>query len=120
MTTVVDRLVWTDICAYGDLLPERGVCALVRGEQVAVFRLHDGTLHAVGNYDPAGGAYVLSRGIVGSRGNTPTVASPLYKQVYDLTTGQCLDDGAYAVPVVPVRVTAGRVELGTPRSAMSE
>jgi nitrite reductase (NADH) small subunit len=120
MTTLVERLVWTDICAYGDLLPERGVCALVRGAQVAVFRLHDGTLRAVGNYDPAGGAYVLSRGIVGSRGDTPTVASPLYKHVYDLTTGTCLDDGTYVVPVVHVRVTDGRVELGTARSAMSQ
>ena len=105
-------LVWTDVCRYADLLPERGVCALVDGAQVAVFRLHDGTLRAVGNYDPAGHAYVLSRGIVGSRGEVPTVASPLYKHVYDLTTGRCLDDDAYAVPVVPVRRRGDRVEVG--------
>jgi nitrite reductase (NADH) small subunit len=110
--TTVDRLVWTAVCAYGELLPERGVCVLIGGRQVAVFRLHDGTLRAVGNYDPAGGAYVLSRGIVGSRGDVPTVASPLYKHVYDLTTGRCLSDDAYAVPVVPVRDTGGRVEVG--------
>jgi nitrite reductase (NADH) small subunit len=111
MTTVESRA-WTAVCAYDDLLPERGVCALVGGVQVAVFRLHDGTLRAIGNHDPASGAGVLSRGIVGSRGDTPTVASPLYKQVYDLTTGRCLDDAAYAVPVVPVRSRDGRVEVG--------
>jgi nitrite reductase (NADH) small subunit len=112
MTTTVDSLVWTVVCTYDELLPERGVCALVGGQQVAVFRLHDGTLRAVGNYDPAGGACVLSRGIVGSRGDVPTVASPLYKHVYDLTTGRCLDDDAYAVPVVAVRDRDGRVEVG--------
>jgi nitrite reductase (NADH) small subunit len=104
---------WTEVCAYTELLPERGVCALVDGDQVAVFRLHDGSLCAVGNHDPASGANVLSRGIVGTRGGVPTVASPLYKHVYDLTSGRCLDDGAYAVPVVPVRVRDGRVELGS-------
>jgi nitrite reductase (NADH) small subunit len=104
---------WTGVCAYTALLPERGVCALVEGGQVAVFRLHDGSVCAVGNHDPASGANVLSRGIVGTRGDVPTVASPLFKHVYDLTTGRCLDDGAYAVPVVPVRVRDGRVELGS-------
>jgi nitrite reductase (NADH) small subunit len=111
--TTVDCLVWTAVCAYEELLPERGVCALVGGRQVAVFRLDDGTLHALDNYDPAGGACVLSRGIVGSRGEIPTVASPLYKHVYDLTTGRCLDDESYAVPVVPVRDRDGRVEVGS-------
>jgi nitrite reductase (NADH) small subunit len=110
--TTIDCLVWTTICAYGELLPERGVCALVGGRQVAVFRLHDGTIRAVDNYDPAGRAYVLSRGIVGSRGDVPTVASPLYKHVYDLTTGRCLSDDAYAVSVVPVRDRGGQVEIG--------
>jgi nitrite reductase/ring-hydroxylating ferredoxin subunit len=32
--------------------------------------------------------------------------------VYDLTTGRCLDDDAYAVPVVAVRDRDGRVEVG--------
>jgi nitrite reductase (NADH) small subunit len=104
---------WTEVCAYTELLPERGVCAIVGGDQVAVFRLHDGSLRAVGNHDPASRANVLSRGIVGTRGDVPTVASPLFKHVYDLTSGRCLDDDAYAVPVVPVRVRDGHVELGS-------
>ncbi|MFY1635938.1 nitrite reductase (NAD(P)H) small subunit [Solwaraspora sp. WMMB335] len=37
------------------------------------------------------GTHVMSRGIVGARGDVPTVASPLHKQVYGLRTGQCLD-----------------------------
>jgi nitrite reductase (NADH) small subunit len=88
------------------------VAALVGGEQVAVFRLSDDALHAIGNFDPIGGAFVLSRGLVGSRGDRAVVFSPLYKQAYDLATGHCLDDPASAVPTYPVRVVDGRVHVG--------
>jgi nitrite reductase (NADH) small subunit len=102
---------WHAVCRYADLLPERGVAALVGGTQIAVFRLFDGTLYAIGNRDPFTGAHVLSRGIVGSRGEIPTLASPLLKQVFDLRTGACLDDGTVAVPSYAARAAAGRVEI---------
>lgn len=105
---------WFPVCRYDELLPERGVCALVAGRQLALFRLVDGSLHALSNHDPFSRAYVLSRGIVGSRGDVPTVASPMYKQVFDLRTGVCLDDPARAVPAYPVRQRDGRVEVGVP------
>ena len=105
---------WTPVCRLADLLPERGVCALADGAQVAVFRAHDGVLYAVSNYDPFSGAFVLSRGIMGTRGAVPTVASPIGKQVFDLTTGQCLDQPAVSVPVAGVRVTGGAVEITGP------
>jgi nitrite reductase (NADH) small subunit len=108
LTTVRD---WTPVCDYDDLLPERGVAALVEGVQVALFRCHDGSLHATGNRDPYTGAMVLSRGIVGSRGDAPTVASPLHKQVFDLRTGACIDDETTVVPVFPVRLRDGTVEV---------
>jgi nitrite reductase (NADH) small subunit len=103
---------WTEVCGYEDLQPERGVAVLVGGEQVALFRAFDGSLYAIGNQDPFTGAFVLSRGIVGTRGDIPTVASPLHKQVFDLRTGACLDDAAVAVPVFAVRERQGRVEVG--------
>ena len=102
---------WTAVCRYGDLQPERGAAALIGQEQVALFRAFDGTLHAIGNQDPFTGAFVLSRGIAGSRGEIPTVASPLHKQVFDLRTGACLDDATVAVPVYAVRVRDGLVEV---------
>ncbi|HEX4815187.1 MAG TPA: nitrite reductase small subunit NirD [Nonomuraea sp.] len=104
-------MTWTPVCAYDHLLPERGVCALVGGRQVAVFRTHDGTLHALDNRDPFSGAYVLSRGIVGTRKGEPTVASPLHKQVFSLVSGACLDEAEVSVPVYPVRLAGGRVEV---------
>jgi nitrite reductase (NADH) small subunit len=66
---------------------------------------------AIGNRDPFSGASVLSRGIVGSRGDVVTVASPVYKQRFDLRTGRCLDDETVAVPVHGVRVVDGWIEL---------
>lgn len=107
---------WVDICAYDQLEPERGVCALVAGRQVAVFRSHDGSLYALSNYDPYGRAYVLSRGIVGDRAGVPVVSSPMHKHVFDLRTGECLDPGGDGtsdtkVSAYPVRCRAGRVEV---------
>jgi nitrite reductase (NADH) small subunit len=106
---------WFDVCGYDDLIPERGVCALVEGVQVALFRTFDGELYAMSNLDPFSGAYVLSRGIQGTRKGSPTVASPMYKQVFDLRTGRCLDDPEVVVPTFPVRRSPeGRVEVALP------
>jgi nitrite reductase (NADH) small subunit len=82
---------WVEVCVIDRLTPDRGVAALVDDHQVAVFRLSDGSLHAVDNVDPCSGAAVLSRGLVGDAIGTATVASPLYKQRFALATGRCLD-----------------------------
>ncbi len=105
---------WEVVCAYDRLLPERGVAALFGDIQVAVFRVHDGTVYAVCNVDPFSGAAVLSRGIVGDRRGVPTVASPIYKQVFSLVDGRYLDDSGVTVPSYPVRVSDGSVLVGIP------
>ncbi|MGI5201534.1 nitrite reductase small subunit NirD [Spirillospora sp. CA-108201] len=102
---------WFDICSYAGLTPERGACAMVDETQVAIFRTFDGGLYALSNLDPFSGAYVLSRGILGTRDEAPTVASPMYKQVFDLRTGACLDDPRVALPTFPVRRSGDRVEV---------
>ena len=104
----------TAVCRYDDLQPERGVAALVDGEQVAVFRLHDGAVHAVDHRDPFSGANVMARGIVGTRGPVPTVASPMFKQVFDLVSGLCLDDPSVSLRVFGVDVRDGVVHVLSP------
>jgi nitrite reductase (NADH) small subunit len=108
--TSVERTV---VCAFEALLPERGVAALLGDLQIALFRTHDDEVFAIGNQDPFSGANVMSRGIVGSRGDVPTVASPMFKQVFDLRTGVCLDDAEVSLPVYPVRIVDGQVVVGT-------
>lgn len=103
---------WRPICDATALQPERGVAALLPdGVQVALFRLSDGRLFALGNRDPFSGANVMSRGILGDRDGRPTVASPMHKQVFDLATGACLDDESVSLPTYEVTSRAGRIEV---------
>ena len=89
--TMMQERTWIDVCGYDDLQSELGTRVLVGDEHVAVFRTHEGAVHAISAIDPFSGASVLSRGIVGSCGDAPFVASPMYKQRFDLRTGRCLD-----------------------------
>jgi nitrite reductase (NADH) small subunit len=115
--TVLDSLTWTRVCHVDQLIPERGVAVLVGDAAVAVFLLDDGTVHAVGHHDPFSGANVIARGLVGSTGTgkeyRDTVASPMYKQVFDLATGECLTEPG-RLPVHAVRIVDGHVEIGDP------
>ena len=111
--TILD--LWVDVCSFDELLPDRGVAALVGERQVAIFRVSPSDeVYAVSNYDPFSGAFVLSRGIVGSRGDVPKVASPIYKQTFDLRTGACLDDPEVRIATYNVRVVGGRVQIEVP------
>lgn len=113
MTLLVD-VTWVDVCGYDDLLPERGVRALVGPHHVAVFRTYDGEVYAVDDVDPFSGASVLSRGIVGTRSDAPAISSPMFKQSFDLRTGYCLDDPSVSVRVFAARVHDGRVHIAGP------
>ncbi len=90
----------TAVCALADLAVERGSAALLTIDgaetQIALFRLHDDEVLAVQQLDPYSGANVMSRGLVGTRGGEPTVAGPVYKQVFALRTGQCLESVGYS------------------------
>jgi nitrite reductase (NADH) small subunit len=104
---------WTTICPLERILPNTGVCALVSGQQVAVFRVGDGLdVYAIDNFDPFSKAYVMSRGIVGDRNGIPKVASPIYKQNFSLLTGECLDDPTVRLPTFAARVIDGQVQVG--------
>jgi nitrite reductase (NADH) small subunit len=104
--TVAEKYNWQAVCKRQDLVAGSGVCALVAGEQVALFYLPDEkpALYALGNRDPIGGANVLSRGLVGDLGGQLVVASPLYKQHFNLQTGICLEDETERVEVYNVRL----------------
>ena len=105
-------LTWTTVCALNDILPNTGVCALVDDQQVAIFRV-GADLYAIANYDPFSNAYVLSRGIVGDRNGIPKVASPIYKQNFNLATGECLANAEVRVPTFSVRVMDQQVQVGS-------
>jgi nitrite reductase (NADH) small subunit len=107
----IDRIPpsWVAVCPLDDILPNTGVCALINGEQVAVFHLADGSgsVFAIDNFDPGSQAAVLSRGLIGNLGERIVVASPIYKHHFDLRTGECLE-----LPENSVNAFAARVEDG--------
>jgi nitrite reductase (NADH) small subunit len=110
--------VWTTVCCVADLTPDRGAAALVGGRQVAVFVLsplpgsggQPTEVYAIDNRDPYSGANVLARGLVGSADDRPTVASPIYKERFDLRDGTCLD-GDQHVRSWPARIVDGHVQV---------
>ncbi len=100
---------WIPVCSLEDIVPDTGVCALVGEQQIAIFRLNDGSIYAIGNHDPYSQANVLSRGIVGDLKGELVVASPVYKQHFSLVSGKCLEDPAVSVPVYAVRLDGDSV-----------
>jgi nitrite reductase (NADH) small subunit len=108
--------VWVTLCQESDLVVGSGVCALLenagQAQQVAIFReATNGPVYVISNYDPLGGAYVMSRGIIGSVGDKLVVASPLYKQHFCLADGQCLEDPSVRIPAWPARIENGQVQI---------
>ncbi len=101
---------WQDVCAAEELAPNIGVRALLGDEQVALFKVND-SYYAVSAVDPFTEAAVLARGIVGDLKGKIVVASPIYKQHFDLSTGECLEDDKVKIKIYCVRERQGRVEL---------
>ncbi|MGO1227881.1 MAG: nitrite reductase small subunit NirD [Brachybacterium sp.] len=127
MTTQDQTMI--DVCALSDLSVERGAAALLGDDQVAVFRLVDDSVRACQQRDPYSGTNVLSRGLIGSHEVSsdgeepgelvPTIASPMYKQAWNLDTGEVLDAGGgekLPIAVHEAQVRDGRVLVSaTPR-----
>ncbi|MCW8833913.1 MAG: nitrite reductase small subunit NirD [Colwellia sp.] len=117
MTSSTSTQQWLDICALDDILPSMGRCALVNNKQIAIFRVtkhSDKQAHefyAIDNYCPFSQANTLSRGITGSIDDKLVVASPLYKQHFDLSTGECLEDNSVRINTYPVRLNGNTIQL---------
>ncbi|MFP3464104.1 nitrite reductase small subunit NirD [Leifsonia sp. SIMBA_070] len=105
------RAEWVTACEVGDLEPSWGEAVLLRMRQIAVFLLGPREVYAVSHEDPDGGAPVMARGIVGSRGDRPTIASPLHKQVYDLGTGECFTDPSLLLQTFRTRIVGGFIQI---------
>ncbi|RJN32214.1 nitrite reductase small subunit NirD [Nesterenkonia natronophila] len=120
-TAVLERLIsaptdgaqgaWREICPLDELEPLWGEAALLHGAQIALVRLPDDRVLAVDHWDPRAQANVMARGIVGSAEGRTTLASPIYKQVYDLETGECVSEPGPPLTTYPVRVASGQVQV---------
>ncbi|RGP56605.1 nitrite reductase small subunit NirD [Pseudomonas abyssi] len=112
-TSSQTALQWRPLCARDDLVTNSGVVAWLDGEQVALFHLpSENQLFAIANRDPKSGANVIGRGIVGQLKGELVIASPLYKQHFRLTDGQCIEYPDQRLQVWPVRLQGDQVEIG--------
>jgi nitrite reductase (NADH) small subunit len=104
---------WLAVCEQSALVKNSGVCALINGQQIAIFYIENSAekVFAVSNFDPIGKANVICRGIVGSVANDPVIASPLYKQQFSLTNGRCLQQDDTCLTTYPVRLAKGQVQI---------
>ncbi|WP_068716558.1 nitrite reductase small subunit NirD [Vibrio tritonius] len=103
---------WKTICKTSDIAPNSGVCAKVGDKQVAIFfSQRTNHFYAIGNYDPIGKANVLSRGIIGSIDDQLYVASPLYKQHWNLVTGACLEKPELSIATYEVQQANDEIQI---------
>lgn len=105
---------WERTCRVDDLEPSWGEAALVRSRQIALFLVSADEIYATDHMDPRTSSPVMARGILGSKGERPTIASPLHKEVYDLGTGECFTDPALFLLTFRTRVVGGFIEVEVP------
>ncbi len=112
------RTDWKAVCTVEDLVPESGIAVWTEDGPVAVFYLPHRlpALFAISHTDPFSGANVLARGLTGDLKGQPMVASPLYKQHFNLITGQCLEDESVSVKTYPVLLDGETIRLEVPVS----
>lgn len=98
---------WLDIGPVDQIAPGNARTLPVRGgEEIAVFRTMGGEFHALVNKCPHK-AGPLSQGIV----HGGVVTCPLHNWNISLKTGEALGEDKGCVPVIPLRVDAGRIYL---------
>lgn len=94
--------------AVADLPVGEGRAYPAGNDMVAVFRLRDGSLHAVSAVCPHAGGPIAD-GLVDSE----VVICPLHQHIYELATG-CSRTGQHTLRVYPVRVDDGELVLSVP------
>lgn len=97
---------WRDIGAVADI-PRRGARCVNTGQgRVAVFRTSEDQVFATHDQCPHKGG-PLSQGIV----HGASVTCPLHNWVISLESGEAQGADEGRVPIVPVRVRDGRIEM---------
>jgi nitrite reductase (NADH) small subunit len=112
---VLNDIEWVLACYTDDVPNNGGACIKHGNEQIAVFNFsRRGQWFATQNLCPHKQQMVLSRGMIGSTGETcePKVACPFHKKTFSLLTGECLTGDNYQIKTYPVKVLDGKVYVG--------
>lgn len=110
MNTTLVQEKWMEVCADTDIPANGGACALIDGEQIAIYNFsRRGEWYATQNLCPHKQQMALSRGMIGSAGDEPKVACPFHKKTFSLKSGACLSGDEYTIKTYPVKVENGKV-----------
>jgi nitrite reductase (NADH) small subunit len=104
---------WVHACNVADVPENGGVCVKYNEEQIALFhftRLNE--WFATQNLCPHRQQMVLSRGMIGTKGEEPKVACPFHKKTFSLKTGECLSGDECGIKTYHVKVENSRVFIG--------
>jgi nitrite reductase (NADH) small subunit len=108
-------ITWHLACSIEDIPANGGACALIDGEQIAIFNFERrGEWYATQNLCPHRQQMALSRGMIGSTGTEtePKVACPFHKKTFSLKSGECMSGDDYVIKTYPVKVENGEVFVG--------
>ena len=114
METIID-INWILACHIDDVPHNGGACIKCGDEQIAIFNFsRRGEWYATQNLCPHRQQMVLSRGMIGSTGEScePKVACPFHKKSFSLQTGECMGDENYTIRTYPVKVEGNEVYVG--------
>ena len=98
---------WIDVAAEADLFEGAGIAVAPEGQDIAVFKLEDGGVHAINNLCSHGNAKLCDGFVEGHR-----VECPFHQALFDVRDGT-VHCGPATAPVKswPVKVENGRVFL---------
>lgn len=101
---------WVKACSVTDIPEDGGGCALINGEQIAIFNFtRSGEWFATQNLCPHKQQMALSRGMIGSVGEEPKVACPFHKKTFSLKDGSCLSGDDYHIKIYPIKIEGDTV-----------
>ena len=98
---------WIDVAAEADLFEGAGIAVPPEGQDIAIFKLEDGGVHAINNLCSHGNAKLCDGFVEGHR-----VECPFHQALFDVRDGT-VSCGPATEPVKswPVKIENGRVFL---------
>ena len=111
MTNTAIETQWTYACKVQDIPEDGGACALLYGEQIAIFNFARlDKWYATQNLCPHKQQMALSRGMIGYANDVPKIACPFHKRTFSLIDGHCLnDDECESIKMYDVKIVDGKV-----------
>jgi nitrite reductase (NADH) small subunit len=111
--TLNESITWHMACQVEDVPKDGGACALINGEQIAIYNFaRRGEWFASQNLCPHKQQMALSRGMIGSTLDEPKVACPFHKKTFSLKSGACLSGDDFEIKTYDVKVENGFVFVG--------